>query len=327
MFYIEVLMMEREFKVYLLGDRECFEYTSEIGQQTKKDLAFAQSLLDWLYLDIWPYADLLYQAGDDIQELRESRRFETGRAALEKLQALTKAHFYFELVRLDWERRIEKVGDQSYDELFRLLPYKRVSHIPSETQTLQSEVKDLIENVLDILSEEPVQKKLVDYAHERRSRRSRLVSTYRFSKLTTTFEQVDEGHFAEVLRPNSIDEIIEFFVRACVQREQRFRVCKNCGKYFALSGYTNTEYCDRLYENTGKTCKEIGALNTWQKKRTENPVINAYSKAYKKRFAWIRYHKITKEIFYEWSEEARKMRDKCLKGEISLEEYKEWLSK
>lgn len=319
--------MEREFKVYLLGDREYFEYTNEIGQKTKKDFAFTQSLLDWLYLDIWQYDDLTNQAGDDIQELRENRRFETGNTVLEKLQALTKAHIYFEMVRLDWERRIEKVADQSYDEIFSLLPYKNVTHIPSDTQTLQSEVKDLIENVLDILSEEPVQKKLVDYTHEDRPRKSRLVSTFYFSKITTTFEQVDGEHFVEVLRPKYLHEIIEFFVRACVQREQRFRVCKNCGKYFALSGYTNTEYCDRPYGNTGKTCKEIGALNTWQKKRTENPVVNAYSKAYKKRFAWIKYHKITKEDFYEWSEQARNLRDKCLAGEIALTELKLWLEK
>jgi hypothetical protein len=44
--------MERKFKVYLLGDREYFEYTDTIGQKIKKDLAFMQSLLDLLYLDI-----------------------------------------------------------------------------------------------------------------------------------------------------------------------------------------------------------------------------------------------------------------------------------
>ena len=318
--------MEREFKVYLLVDREYFEYTDAMGQKVKKDFAFTQSLLDLMYLDIWSYYELTGKIGDAIQELRESRKYETSCEIKNGLEELAKSHFYFELARIEWDRRLEKVADQSYNEILNLLPYKRVTHISSDIQTLQSEVKDLIENVLDILSQEPVQKKLVDYAHECRPRRSRLISTFHFSKLTTAFEQVNEGHFAEILRPKDIDEIIEFFVRACVQREQRFRVCKNCGKYFALSGYTNTEYCDRLYGDTGKTCKKIGALNTWQKKRTENPIVNAYSKAYKKRFAWIKYHKTTKEAFYEWSEQARALRDKCLAGEISLVEYQAWLS-
>jgi transposase-like protein len=52
---------------------------------------------------------------------------------------------------------------------------------------------------------------------------------------------VDAEHIAEVLRPKDVHEIVEFLLRACVRREQRFRVCKNCGKNFALSGYTNTE--------------------------------------------------------------------------------------
>jgi hypothetical protein len=318
--------MERDFKVYLLDDREYFEYTDAMGQKIKKDLAFTQSLMDLLYLDIWPYLDLTGKIGDNIQELRESRKYETSCEIKNGLQELAKSHFYFELARIEWDQRLEKVADQSYNEIFNLLPYKKVTHIPSDIQTMQSEIKSLLLSVLDILSpDEPIQKKMVGYIHEIRQTFRVNIDAFYFTKLTTTFEQVDAEHVAEVLRPKDIHEIIEFFLRACVQREQRFRVCKNCGKYFALSGYTNTEYCDRFYGDTGKTCKEIGALNTWQKKRTENPVVNAYSKAYKKRFAWIKYHKTTKEAFYEWSEQARAKRDFCLQGGMTLEEFRAWL--
>ena len=51
----------------------------------------------------------------------------------------------------------------------------------------------------------------------------------------------------------------------------------------------------------------------------------AYGKAYKKRFAWIKYGEITQEAFYEWSEQARKMREQCADGKISPEEFNEWL--
>jgi len=318
--------MEREFKIYLLGDREYFEYTDANGQKIKKDLAFTQSLLDLLYLDIWPYLDLTGKIGDNIQELRESRKYETSCEIENGLEELAKSHFYFELARIEWDQRLEKVGDQTFNEIFNLLPYKRITHIPSDIQTMQSQIKSLLLSVLDILSPgEPIQKKMVDYIHGLRPMIGVNISIFDFAELATTFEQVDAEHVAEVLRPKNVHEIVEFFLRACVKREQRFRVCKNCGKYFALTGYTNTEYCDRLNGDTGKTCKEIGALNTWQKKRTENPVVNAYSKAYKKRFAWIKYHKTTKEAFYEWSEQARALRDKCLAGKISLEEYRAWL--
>ncbi|MCL5935777.1 MAG: DUF6076 domain-containing protein [Firmicutes bacterium] len=95
--------------------------------------------------------------------------------------------------------------------------------------------------------------------------------------------------------------------------------------YFALTGHINTEYCDRPFDSTGRTCKEIGALRIWEKKKVENPALKAYSKAYKKGFAWIEYGKITKEAFYEWSEQAREMRELCLKGSIALEEFRTWL--
>lgn len=67
--------------------------------------------------------------------------------------------------------------------------------------------------------------------------------------------------------------------------------------------------------------KEMGALRLWEKKKAESPVLKAYSKAYKKRFAWIKYGKITKEAFYAWAEKAREKRELCIKGGITLDEF------
>lgn len=139
------------------------------------------------------------------------------------------------------------------------------------------------------------------------------------------FETVDKKTFTEVLCPKDIYDIIDFFVRECIKRELPFRVCKNCGKYFALTGYINTEYCDRPIDNTGRTCKELGALRVWEKKKAENPALKAYGKAYKKQFAWTKYGKITKEAFYEWSEKAQEKRKLYVKGKMTLEEFKDWL--
>lgn len=43
------------------------------------------------------------------------------------------------------------------------------------------------------------------------------------------------------------------------------------------------------------------------------------------RSRWIKHGKITKEAFYEWAEEARKRRGLCVKGEISIDDFKLWL--
>ena len=317
--------MECRFKVYLLDDREYFEYMQGDGRAIKKDFAFSQSLLDLLYLDIWSNEELFEKIGADLRRLYETRDGALAEEIKKALDALAKKHIYFEFLRLNWYAKLDKAAKQGFESILDLLPYKNISHIPSNIQTMQEQIKHLFSSVLDILSPDgPIQQKMVNYYNAEGNDR---LGTFQFQPQATNFEAVGNSVFTEVLYPKDIYDMIDFFLRACVKREQRFRVCKNCGKYFALTGYSNTEYCDRLYGDTGKTCKEIGAINTWQRKRVENPVVKAYSKAYKKRFAWIKYKKITKEAFYEWSEQARAMRDKCLKGEISLEEYKEWLNR
>jgi len=177
--------------------------------------------------------------------------------------------------------------------------------------------------VLDILSpDKPIQKKMVDYYNEKG--RDKL-NTFQFQPQPMSFEVIDKKTFTEVLYPKDIYDIIDYFVRECIKREQRFRVCKNCGKFFALTGHINTEYCDRPFDSEGRTCKEMGALRLWEKKKADTPALKAYSKEYKRRFAWIKYGKISKEAFYEWSEEARKKRDLCVNGDITLEKFKAWL--
>lgn len=219
--------------------------------------------------------------------------------------------------------RLEKAEEQEFQEIVDLLPYKKFTHIPSNIHTMQGQVKTLWSRVLDILSpDEPIQKKMVDYYNEKGGER---LNTFQFQPQPMSFEVIDKKTFTEVLHPKDIYDIIDYFVRECVKREQRFRVCKNCGKYFALTGYINTEYCDRPFDSAGRTCKEIGVLHIWEKKKADTPALKAYSKAYKKRFAWIKYGKITKEAFYEWSEDARKKRELCLKGGMTLEEFWAWL--
>jgi len=196
---------------------------------------------------------------------------------------------------------------------------------------LQKKLETLFSNVFDVLPEgKHMPEKLAKYAaaHDASDR-------FSFSVISTGYEQVERGAFTEILYPNSVEEIVEFFVREILRRELRFRRCKSCGKYFALTGYSNTEYCDRLFGDSGKTCKEAGAVRLYRTKITANPVVRAYNKEYKKRFAWIKYKKITKEAFYEWSERARAERDKCFAkreeandGDAklrALEELEQWL--
>ena len=314
--------MAYSFKVYISGEKEYFEYGN--GQKTiKKGFAFSQSLMDLLYLDIMSYGNVFEKMGADLRQLYSEKDARLADEIRKELDTIAKKHIYFELVRLDWLDRLEQADEKKFENVIDLLPYKKLTHIPSEIVTIQDQVKHLWENVLDILSpKEPVQKKMAKY-YEGKSANG--LDFFPFQPLALCFERVDRKAFTEVLYPKDIYEIIDYFIRECIMRELPFRVCKNCGKYFPLTGHINTEYCDRPFDSAGRTCKEIGALRVWEKKKKENPAFKAYSRAYKKRFAWIRYGKITQEAFYEWSEQARKMREQCANGKMTLEEFKEWL--
>lgn len=56
-------------------------------------------------------------------------------------------------------------------------------------------------------------------------------------------------------------------------------------------------------------------------------LVDYHLREYKKRFAWIRAGRITKDEFYTWSEKTREKKVECANGKITLEELGRWLKK
>ena len=106
------------------------------------------------------------------------------------------------------------------------------------------------------------------------------------------------------------------------------RKCHNCGRYYVVTGRSDTEYCDRIAPGyADKTCKDIGPIKEYAKRLENNPLLLAYQKAYKAKHAELR--KITNPTRYE--EEREKLKQWRLsakasaeKGEV-IEEFKKWL--
>ena len=90
-------------------------------------------------------------------------------------------------------------------------------------------------------------------------------------------------------------------------------------------GNTRLEFCDRLIDGSAKTCKEIGSLRLYEKRKPEEPAIKEYKRSCKAHNARIRYGLMTREEFNTWSQEARRKRDDCVAGKLSLEEFVAWL--
>lgn len=192
--------------------------------------------------------------------------------------------------------------------------------MPGAMRRIQSQLLDLIEHVLDIDGErKPVRKKLAAFY------RARGDEAFRFAQLPIRFELVDDETFTEVLHPNSIYDLIDYHVRECIRQETRMRRCKNCGRYFAIQIRSTAEYCDRVIDERGRTCKDVGAITTWTRSKKGDTLFNDYRREYKKRFARTKVGKYTAEALYAWGERARAKLEECREGTITVDDFHEWL--
>lgn len=313
------------FKTYIDSGREYYEYTdaADREQTIKKDFPFPESLMSLLYMDIWELEPITRKMDKALMSFYQSRDNNELQTIAAGLNELASRHICFELLRLDWLERLDMVDSTAPGDFQDLLPHKKISHLCSSIDTMQKQIKGLIAQVLDMDGEKKfVSEKMVAYYN---AEGGDTLNTFQFQPQTMNFEVINHKIFAEVLYPRDIYDLIDFHVRECVKREVKMRVCKNCLRYFAVTGKASTEYCGRVCDSKGRTCREMGAIHTWTQRKQGDEVFKEYRREYKKRFARINAGRLTKSAFYAWSEEARRRKEDCDGGVISPEEFSRWL--
>ena len=330
------------FKTYIAKGREYYEYSvdaltwmerNELERHSqpaliKKDFPFPESLLSLLYLDLGTVELLTKKIDKAIREFfssNDDRYVEEVLAALDELAGI---HVYFELVRLEWRWRFAELKASGSEDRVGWLPRKRITHIPSNIAEAQRQILDLFDHALNMdCGNEPLLERMVRYYHsfDTAQRPDAPREPFKFERQSVRFEATDSKTFTDVLYPNQIYDLISIHLSECVKRETRLRVCKNCGRYFAIQGRSNAEYCNRVFDEKGRTCKEMGAIALWTKNKSSDEAFKLYRREYKKRFAWIKAGKVLPEEVYAWGERARKKKRECEEGKITLEEFEGWL--
>lgn len=313
------------FKTYIDSGREYYEYTdaADREQTIKKDFPFPESLMSLLYMDIWELEPITKKMDKALMSFYQSKDYNDLQIVAAGLNELAPRHICFELLRLDWLERLDMVDGTAPRDFQDLLPHKKISHLCSSIDTMQKQIKGLIAQTLDMDGEKKsVSEKMVAYYN---AEGGDTLNTFQFQPQTTSFAVIDRKIFAEVLYPRDIYDLIDFHVRECVKREVKMRVCKNCLRYFAVTGKASMEYCGRICDSKGRTCREMGAINTWTQRKQGDEVFKEYRREYKKRFARINAGRLTKSVFYAWSEEARKKKEDCDNGTITPEDFSRWL--
>lgn len=319
-------MFTYEFRTCTTKEKELYyfvEHRAENQQMYSREVEFPGSLLSFLYWDIEFMMREFQQLVEGTRRVIENRDSDAWGDTHALLQRLADYHIYFELLRLDWEHRFSRVRStgQASPENASFVTW--LEKLPEQLTVLQKQGLALIKNVLDTDSpKKPVDIKMTEYylSAERTGE-----DVFRFKPQQTSFELLHQEIFGEVLCPDTMYDLIDYHLRECVKREIRMRVCKNCKRYFAVTGHGGTEYCSRIFDSKGRTCKEIGAVTQWAKSKSGDIVFKEYRREYKRRFAWIKSGRIDQEDFYAWSEEAREKKAECEAGNISFEEFSEWL--
>lgn len=152
------------------------------------------------------------------------------------------------------------------------------------------------------------------------------VGVHAFNHADVVNKIIDENiPVREVYDINSVQDWFRYEFMYLAKGNVLYKQCKNCGKFFIPSGRSDSEYCERIDAASGKTCKEVGAINTFAKKHENDEIHQAYTKAYRRMDSRKRTMYISKKEFSEWSKTAREKRKLCEEGLITLEEFQAWL--
>jgi hypothetical protein len=129
----------------------------------------------------------------------------------------------------------------------------------------------------------------------------------------------------ELYEIHSIEDMFRFEFIKMIEHDVFIKKCKNCGHFFIPKRRADAEYCERMFEESGKKCSEIGAMVQYEKRVAGNPILEAHKKAYRRFNSRTRLKKMTQAEFLQWSEQAGQKRDECLTGELPFDEYIAWL--
>ena len=121
---------------------------------------------------------------------------------------------------------------------------------------------------------------------------------------------------AEIVEEMYFDRLLDFVYVEFMKGLQRGFVpkrCANCGRWFLQMPGATYSYCNEPAPGQpDKTCREIGATNSFRSKVKNNDVWQVHQRAYKKYFARVRKGTMSKADFEVWSREAERLRDEAL---------------
>ncbi len=135
----------------------------------------------------------------------------------------------------------------------------------------------------------------------------------------------------------TFDNVADYYIFMLLrfaQENKRVSLCRCCGNFFVPRTKHRTVYCDRVFTEDGKTCKQVAPKLMQKLRRKKDELLDEYdrvrNKNYKRfeRGSWkLDGQQTEKDLSYEeyadWADEARAARAAYIRGELGKDEFRE----
>lgn len=150
-----------------------------------------------------------------------------------------------------------------------------------------------------------------------------------YDKVNSTILK-DFGYTQDIYFVSSVPQLFYIMLKQfTLFKSLPIRKCKNCGRYFMAQNRKDELYCNNLFEDTGKTCKQLGAMSTYIQRLEENPVLALYKNMVKRKHMRAKRNADNIELvqnFEIWKEKAKIEFERYKNNEITDKEFEKWLN-
>ena len=126
-------------------------------------------------------------------------------------------------------------------------------------------------------------------------------------------------------RCESLHEFLELEFSKLIEYDVKLKCCKRCGQWFTYKGNYDARYCNRIHLGELRSCRDLAAEENYKLKMKKNEALPIYRKYYRRYYARVKVNQIKKNDFKKWKYKALVKRDECSAGNITTEEYIDWL--
>jgi hypothetical protein len=135
---------------------------------------------------------------------------------------------------------------------------------------------------------------------------------------------ITDAGIEEAFRFENMSDVCFVELLHCIQAGIKYRRCDHCNRYFDVTKYPNTLYCDRIMPGKTKRCNEMGRTKKFDQVHKDD-ILGEYRKAYKTHYARYRMD-ILPDRFNAWINAANSKKNLVIQGQLSKQEYIEWLN-